>query len=54
MLYTILNFGWILCSTFLLGFAIMNAFGKCTGKSILSLDYILISGSLCGNIQSCI
>ena len=52
MLYTILNFGWILCSTFLLGFVITDIFGKYTGKNILSLDYILISGLMVATVYA--
>lgn len=50
MFYTILNFMWIFCSTFLLSFAITDIFGKYTGRNIFSLDYILISGLMVATV----
>lgn len=52
MFYTILNFMWIFCSTFLLGFVITDIFGKYTGRNILSLDYILIGGLMAATVYT--
>lgn len=37
MFYTILNFMWIFCSTFLLGFVITDIFGKYTGSDSIKI-----------------
>lgn len=44
MVYTLLNFGWIFISTFLLGFAFLTMLGKCFNKNLLSIDFILVTG----------
>ena len=44
MVYTLLNFGWIFISTFLLGFALLTVLGKCFNKNLLSIDFILVTG----------
>ncbi len=52
MIYTLLNFGWIFISTFLLGFGFLTVLGKCFKKNLLSIDFILITGLMAATVYA--
>lgn len=52
MIYTLLNFGWIFISTFLLGFGFLTVLGKCFKKNLLSTDFILITGLMAATVYA--
>ena len=52
MIYTLLNFGWIFISTFLLGFGFLTVLGKCFNKNLLSIDFILITGLMAATVYA--
>ena len=52
MIYTLLNFGWIFISTFLLGFGFLTVLGKCFKKNLLSTNFILITGLMAATVYA--
>lgn len=52
MIYTLLNFGWIFISTFLLGFGFLTVLAKCFKKNLLSTNFILITGLMAATVYA--
>ena len=52
MLYTLINFGWIFISTFLLGFGFLAVLGKCFNRNLLSIDFILVTGLMSATVYA--
>lgn len=52
MIYTLLNFGWIFISTFLLGFGFLAVLGKCFNRNLLSIDFILMTGLMTATVYA--